>query len=338
MTTLPTRMLSPALGVEVEGLDLRAPIDEATAGELRELFARHRLVLFRDQQLDDDDQVRVLGIFGDVIVEVPTGEEYCWVSNADAAGEGYVGGSDEILWHSDYMFTPHGALQGLSLYAQTLEQDEPTRYANMVRAVDTLPDDLRTRLEDVEVFQLLDMSKNSTTTRRCRWSERIPDAPDAQYPHSLHPILERHPRSGEPFVDVGYMTSHVEGWSDEESDRLFDELATYTYASENCYEHHWRVGDLVVWDNVALQHARDEFPNSGLRILRRVRDQSDRRAHIDEGRPTGSRACAGSAVVRRLIVGRAGRPTSRQSMSRWRLSIPRTMPKWCTTGIDGSSR
>jgi taurine dioxygenase len=267
-----TTPLSTALGVEVSGIDLQKPIIDSVADELRALFRAHRLLLFRGQNLDVDDQIRAMSVLGDVIVELPTGERFAWVSNEKASGESYVGGSDKLAWHSDYSFTPHGPLHGLSLYATVLEHSEPTRWANMVRAVETLPAELAARVRKLKVLQLLDLSKNGDSARRNRLSNRIPGAPDEQYPGSVHSIIERHPTTGDEYVTVSeFMTSHVVGWTDDGSDVLFDELAEVTYADENCYEHDWEVRDFVAWDNVALQHSRREFESSsGLRILRRV--------------------------------------------------------------------
>jgi taurine dioxygenase len=91
------------------------------------------------------------------------------------------------------------------------------------------------------------------------------------YPHSVHPIIERHPVTGEEFIDVSeMMTSHVVGWDDATSERLFEELAAVAYRSENTYRHDWRLRDFVVWDNIALQHKREAFPGPGNRTLRRV--------------------------------------------------------------------
>jgi alpha-ketoglutarate-dependent taurine dioxygenase len=263
--------LSPAIGVEVRGVDLTRPLDAPVVDELRRLFRAHRLLLFRDQSIDEDDQIRLVAALGDVIVEVPTGERYCWVSNELDEGKGYVGGSNKISWHSDYAFTEHGPLHGISLCATVLERAEPTSWANMVRAVELLPDELRRRVEKVEVFQLLDLSRQASTSRRNRLSEALPSAPAAQYPHSVHPIIERHPLTGEPVICVSdFMSSHIVGWTDADSDELFAELGAVAYAAGNCYTHQWQVNDLIVWDNVALQHSRNEFVSDGLRILRRV--------------------------------------------------------------------
>jgi alpha-ketoglutarate-dependent taurine dioxygenase len=271
--------LSPTFGVAVGGVDLSEPIGPEDAAHLRALFFRHRLLVFRDQQLEAEHQTAFMSIINKVIMDperpiiesaaVPLAERYSWMSNTESGT--YGPSSSEYCFHADHMFTPQGALQAISLFAVEMEQPAPTVFANMVNAAAILPGELRARVDTLFVDNLLSFGPDYRTEARCRMSNRLEGAPNSMYPHAVHPVIERHPVTGEEFLDVSeMMTSHVVGWDDEQSDALFEELARYAYRSDNLYRHPWKLHDFVVWDNIALQHKRDSFPGPGKRVLRRV--------------------------------------------------------------------
>ena len=276
--------LSDSFGIEILNVDLTAPLDVQLAVELRSLFFQSRLLLFRDQAISPDQQIAFMSIISKVIHEdvilapdqsiseslrVPLSERFSIFSNTDQATLGASG--VEFIYHADYMYTPIGAVQALSLWAQTLEQNAPTTWANMVHAVRALPVDLRGRAEHLAVDNLLIYAKNAAPAVRSRMSSRKAGEPDSLYPHSEHPVIQRHPVTGEEYLTVSQrMSSHVVGWSDETSDALFEELGDIAYAPDNTYRHDWREHDFIAWDNIALQHKRSGFPGSGERTMRRV--------------------------------------------------------------------
>lgn len=81
-----------------------------------------------------------------------------------------------------------------------------------------------------------------------------------------------HPRTDRPILYVSQMmTTHIEGLPADESEQLLDELFAVLYAPDNTLEHHWQAGDLVLWDNLATQHARGVVTGQGPeRSLRKV--------------------------------------------------------------------
>jgi taurine dioxygenase len=90
-------------------------------------------------------------------------------------------------------------------------------------------------------------------------------------PSCVHDAIGRHRITGEPVVMAGEMhTDCVLNVAPDESEALLAELFSYLYAPGNVYEHRWQVGDLVIWDNLALQHGRPDFPDNEERTLQRV--------------------------------------------------------------------
>ena len=216
-------------------------------------------MLFRGQQLSGERQVEVLSWFGPVLAEKMGA--YGYVSNVI---EGAVVPEGGLSFHSDFAFTPD-PLEGISLHAIAVPASgAPTRFADAVRVVDRLSADLRARLERARILNVFDFG--APADGRMRVADLAPGSPSC-----VHDAIGRHRITGEPVVLAGEMhTDCVLGMGPDESEALLDELFAHLYAPDNVYEHEWAVGDLVIWDNLALQHGRPAFPDDEERTLQRV--------------------------------------------------------------------
>ena len=254
-----TRPLSPVCGVVIEDLDLSSDL-APHEDELRALLHEHQMLCLRASALSGDDQKRLLACFGPLVDESFDGSGWSYVSNDEPGG---VLGDGPFLFHSDLEFTPE-PLRVLSLYAMELP-DTPTstRFANGLRAAAHLDAELAAEIEHrtaVHVFPLLEGRGDARY--------RVRDLDDGA-PRAEHPVLLTHPVTGARILYVTAMqTDSVVGLADDESEALLERLWAALYASDNVYEHEWQVGDLLVWDNLALQHARGAV--TGRRTLRRV--------------------------------------------------------------------
>jgi taurine dioxygenase len=252
--------LSERIGALVNGIDLASPYSAEDERKLREAMRDHRLLLFREADLMAEDQIRLVGVFADVWDEKGDGTRHIFVSNSV---EGAVlGRPDGLLFHSDCIYMP-APLAVLSLYAMEMPASpSPTLFASSVTVVNDLPPDLRARLEGAGGLYVGGLGGY----------ERLRDttAPD-NAKRVEHPVLYPDPLAGRPalIVDELYF-DHFIGWDIEESDGTRAEIHRHLFADRNTYLHNWQVGDLLVWDNVALQHARKPVPEDGRRTLRRV--------------------------------------------------------------------
>jgi alpha-ketoglutarate-dependent taurine dioxygenase len=254
--------LSPALGASVEGLDLSQPFTPAEEDALRALMASYRLLLFRGQSIDVRDHVRLGRVFGPVLEEERKGTGY--VSNVRPGG--FV--PEGVLWfHSDLAFTSEPCL-GLSLYALDVPAACPTVYANAARAATLLPDDLRAEVSGRSALHLYDLAGQAGDVRY-REASLGPEGPLA--PRYAHPVLLTHPVTGDDVLYVSRMqTGRILGVDDETGEDLVARLFDVLYDESNTYRHDWSVGDIVVWDNIALQHSRPVPPPHVPRTLHRV--------------------------------------------------------------------
>lgn len=248
------RSLGP-FGVEADaGLVLRP--DEEAQRELRALFDEHGLVVFRGlEPMTMERQMDACRIFGPVL-DNPW--ENMVISNTRE--DGYLG-AQQLLWHNDLPYLPRpyigGSLHALEAVAGTTS----THFASAMRAYDRLPQRLKDRLEGLKALQV----KQKVFDRR----NRLTDLEEGDV-CAVHPVVRRQRNTGRPYLFVCEdLTDSIIGLSPQDSDALLDELFSYLYAEGETYEHRWETGDLVIWDNETVQHARGAIGKHA-RTLQRV--------------------------------------------------------------------
>jgi taurine dioxygenase len=252
--------LSERIGSIITGVDLSAPLDETTQGGLREVMRRRKLLVFRAPGLAVEAQIRLVGCFSRVWDERGDGSFHIFVSNNRE--DAVLGRPEGLIFHSDCTFADP-PLAVLSLYAIELPRSpSPTVFANAIEAARELPDEMRARLDDARGVFIGGLGGYERV--------RAEDAPD----HAIkieHPLRYADQLAGEPTLLVDELFfDRVLGWDRDESEAMRTEVHRHLYAERNVYEHQWQVGDLVVWDNLGLQHGRKPVPDDGPRTLRRV--------------------------------------------------------------------
>jgi taurine dioxygenase len=263
------RLAGASFGARVE-VDLHAVDGRA----LRQLLAAHHLLVLSGD-FTDEEHVALVANFGRVLPqgprvivnERPLGDQpiVTLVTN-QVPGEGL--GAFELLFHHDlaHVATP---LAGLSLYALDVAPGQtPTRFADGALAYCRLSGAMQQRLDRLQglfIGNYTTISEHAVTARLAR------DRVDPTWPHAVHPIVVPHPVTRDPCVFVNEMqTTAILGLPTAESDELLDALFALLYDPAHVYEHQWRPGDLVVWDNLAVQHARAGIDTASPRVLRRV--------------------------------------------------------------------
>jgi len=170
-----------------------------------------------------------------------------------------------LQFHSDTMWAPQ-PFEVLSLYAVDVEEPAvPTTFVSAARGWATLSDDLRVRVEGLEVLQTAgEVRRGDLTDVVVTTIERPPS--------TVTRIAHRHPRTGQTILYIcEQMTKEVVGLSPHESERLLEDLFAHLYDPAAQWNHHWRNHDLVIWDNVAIQHARPNVRVDGpARTFRKV--------------------------------------------------------------------
>jgi taurine dioxygenase len=259
---LETRPVSSALGVEVLGFDTSRRPEPETRIALRAALDETQLLLFRDQSLDADAQLALLEIFGTPLIENDEGRRFQFVSNTREDG---ILGDGRFAFHSDHAFMQE-PIDVIGLYGLEVPVGcGSTHFANALRAAGELSESLRDCIGDLRARHIIDPEGDSKTV--VARGARLPD----ELPHAFHPILWAHPRTQQPILYVSEQQSDsVESLTDSEGSALLEDLFAHLYSPPNLYTHEWRKGDLLIWDNRAVQHARDALGREATRTLRRV--------------------------------------------------------------------
>jgi taurine dioxygenase len=175
-----------------------------------------------------------------------------------------------LMWHSDGMWSDH-PFHAISLFGEAIQPPvPPTRFVSTARAWSTLPDDLRERVEGASAVQVPG-PENFAHRRGDDTGDLVQPVRDKEY-SVTKPVGTRHPRTRRTLLFVSQqMTSHIDGITPEESEELLEALFEHMYAEGSVLEHHWSEGDLLLWDNLACQHARPDVKiDSAARTLRKV--------------------------------------------------------------------
>jgi len=251
MAELQIHDLEAPLGALVEGLDTTVELDGEACRLLRRAFDDRGLLLFRGVDVAYPFQVR--------LSEMLIGKDAEGVEGAPALDNFYISNRKEgaaapfgrLPFHSDAMWSDDPP-RVLSLYAVQVDPPVvPTIFASSVRAWEALPEDLRTRVERRSALHIAGAIKRGDEPGE------ILESTFERPPTTVTPVGHRHPRTGRTLLYVcQQMTREIVGMAPQESEALLEELFAHLYDPSNRWEHEWRNRDLVVWDNLAVQHGR----------------------------------------------------------------------------------
>ena len=265
---LRTRALSDALGVEALDVDLREPLPPARVAQLREAWHQGLILLLRDQSLSEEDQVRFAEYFGPLgktlnVHNTGRHPAIMLVSNIRKDGKPIGALPDgEMQFHTDQCYVERPAAASMLYAIEVPRVGGNTLFANAYRAYATLPDEIKRRIDGRRAVNAYDYD-NAATFRGTRIRGGVP--------HYTHPVVRTHPATGRKALYVNrLMTLAIEGLPDAESAELLDLLFDHQEQRRFVYEHVWRVGDILMWDNRCTLHARTDFSPAERRLMRRI--------------------------------------------------------------------
>lgn len=243
-----------ALGAYVTGVDLSKPVERATFEALHDAFLEHHVICLRDQDITPDQHLEFSALWGPIF-------EHPYVPSI----KGYPGIMEvvdpqptTVIWHSDTSHTKAPPRMSLLLARRVPEFGGDTMFASQHAAFDGLSPAMQ---------RLLDGLRASHEGTELADEAGVPRS----VVESLHPVVRHHPETGRPalYVNQDY-TKSFEGMTQEESRPLLEFLYAQGYRNEYTWRHHWRAGDLLLWDNASVQHAVVADVEPGQRSLHRV--------------------------------------------------------------------
>jgi taurine dioxygenase len=265
---LAVRPLSPALGAEIIGVDLREEIDDRAFAQILEAWHDHLVILLRNQELSETDEVRFAERFGPPAVihtkeYVRNHPAVMLISNIREDGKPIGALPDgEMQFHSDQCHQERPAMASLLYAIEVPSKGGNTLFANQYKAYETLPEAIKRRIDGRKALNAYDYH-TAAMKRGTRLAEGVP--------RYAHPVVRTHPATGRKALYVNrLMTGQIEGLPAQESDELLNFLFDHQEQREFVYEHVWRPGDLLMWDNRCALHARTDFSADERRLMRRV--------------------------------------------------------------------
>jgi alpha-ketoglutarate-dependent 2,4-dichlorophenoxyacetate dioxygenase len=274
--------LHPTLGAEVSGVDLSRPVSPGVFAEIEAAFNRHGILVFPDQRLTDEQQLAFTQLFGPLEVnpnyagaKMRLRPDIADISNLDA--EGQVLARDDRrnlfnlgnqLWHTDSSFKRIPAKCSL-LSARELPSSGPmgggeTEFADLRAAWDALPEARRRELDGLVVEHSIFRSRSQIgfADFNDEIFKQLPPVPQA--------LVRHHPASGRTSLYLASHASHIIGWPVEKGRALIEELIAFATQPRLVYQHHWTVGDLVIWDNRCTMHRGRPYDDTQRRVLHRT--------------------------------------------------------------------
>lgn len=265
------RPLSPPIGIEVDGVDLARPLSEDEFVRIRSGWEASCIALFRGQTLEELDQVAFAARLGTLGKNVNESDPMklgghpavLYVSNIRVDGKltGILP-DGEMFFHSDTCYLEKPAMASM-LYAMEIpSRGGNTLYANGFRAYDALPEELKRRLAGKRALNVYDYEGNPT--------QRAKTLPPGVKQYA-HPVFRTHGPTGRKSLYVNrLMTWSILDTPENESRDILEFLFDHQEKPEFVYEHAWRPGDVILWDNRSCLHARTDFDPVERRRLRRV--------------------------------------------------------------------
>lgn len=295
--SLTTRTLPAGIGLEVEGLDLSHPLDDATVAELRRLLVDAGVLVFRGIGTTPEAHIELSRAFGEL--ELHSNRE-AWVEGCpelidisyrpptdalftDLQPVYDVGGvhlAGWLAWHTDQCFIQRLSRGGVLRAIQVPEHHGRTGFLDKIRLYDTLDDALRARVDGLRVIYRFDPRMDRqrfgtppdvTLLRSSAGMDSIVERLERDFPPVSHPLVLTQRETGRRILNFSpcYAVG-IEGMDADEADELLRVLSDHCTTADHAHFHEWTVHDLVAWDNWRMLHQAEGCLETETRLMHRT--------------------------------------------------------------------
>ena len=266
-------------GAEITGVDLTTDIPNGVFVEIRTAIIRHKVLAFRNQNLDDAGHYAFAQRFGPLeghinrstrLDAMPTLQVF---GNVDAKGEitGVHPEKGTLVWHSDKSYITTPSLFTILRSPSVARRGGDTLFADMARAYQSLPPGRVENLANLRAVHDWKRSREKSHERPAT-AQEIADAPPVD-----HPLIRTHPETGEQSIYIGNHASHILNWDVGEGEALLLELEQHATQVQFIYRHIWQDNDVLMWDNRCTMHCVTTYDAAKeRRVVHRAVVQGDR--------------------------------------------------------------
>ncbi|MFM1813405.1 MAG: hypothetical protein RLZ98_100 [Pseudomonadota bacterium] len=265
--------LTEHTGAEILGIDLRHPLSKEDAAEIYSVFLNRTVIVFRGQDLTQDELVRTTASFGELgeydrpaefhnAGQRRTHPRVMLITNIREDGQPIGALPDGEMWfHHDKIHRPNPDKATLLYSVQIPTWGGETMFSNLMAAYQALPADLKKAVD------------GRMAAHSFNYGSQKKDDPNAlaAQSQSVHPAVITSDENGQKALYVDrLMTTRLLDMPEDESDEILNRLFDHIEKPEFVYEHVWKKGDLVMWDNRTSIHARKDFPADQTRLMWRT--------------------------------------------------------------------
>jgi len=277
---LAVKPLHPEFVAEIEGVDLRRPVEAETLSQIVAALDRYGVVVFHDQPIDDEQQLAFSRLFGDLEISRATlrpgaklriNQHMSDVSNLDEnnrvmEGSDYrrMSGLANRLWHTDSSFKRVPAKYSMLSGRVVPSDGGDTEFSDMRAVYASLPEKTKAQIEDMIAVHSIFHSRATIGFTDFTAEER------AGLPPVQQRLVRTHPGSGRKSLYVASHASEIVGMPVPEGRMMLLDLMDIATRPEFVHAHKWRKGDLVVWDNRCTLHRARPFDPAEPRDMRRT--------------------------------------------------------------------
>lgn len=285
---LTINQIHPVFAGEVSGVDLTRPLSRDEAAAIDDGMNRYAVLVFRDQNISDEQQIAFTRNFGELEVKEKPGnirkasESRLGAGISDLSNlskDGKIISADDRqwffklgdrLWHSDSSYAVIPA-KFSALSARTIPSwGGNTDFADMRAAHDALDECTKAEVEDLICEHSLIYSRAAVG-----FTDLTPEE-IANFKPVLQRLVRTHQATGRKSLFLSSHAGAIVGWTIPEARSYLRELTEHATQREFVYSHQWRQYDLVMWDNRATMHRAKRFDRNEVRDMRRTTLGGDR--------------------------------------------------------------
>ena len=251
MTSLTIEPLSPGIGAEIPNLDLSEQLTDSVMKELEQALLDWKVLFFRDQTIDVEDQKRVARWFGELDIH-PTSAPGAEHAELIRIAEDEKLRAHNDIWHSDVTFKASPPMGSILRALEMPPVGGDTMFADMYAAYEGLDDEIKVKIDNATALHVwppgwVDIVMKSQNMDRKEFDHR--------FPNPEHPVVRTHPQTGRRslFVNAAF-TRQIIGMEKSESDELLTFLYIQATVPEYQCRFRWRKNSVAFWDNRCTQH------------------------------------------------------------------------------------